>query len=107
MLINIENGTLENLHKTLNLKFKTSFKKNGYEYKTIISKNKVTLSVESFQFGNGFNFTAIKGDLQQPFELEISEGQNTPLLSYILSNKKDNSPSLLYFQKVLHFQILP
>lgn len=86
MQINIENGTLENLHKTLNLKFKTSFKKNGYEYKTVISKNKITLTVESFQFGNGFNFTAIKGDLQQPFELEISEDSTNHLRFLIVKN---------------------
>lgn len=86
MLIDIENGTLENLHKTLNLKFKTNFKKNGYEYKTIISKNKIALTVESFQFGNGFNFTSIKGDLQHQLELEISEDATNYLRFLIVRN---------------------
>ena len=86
MLVNIKNGTLENLHKTLNLTFKTILKKNGYEYKTLISKNKINLSVESFQFGNGFNFTSIKGDLQQQLELEISEDTTNHLRFLIVRN---------------------
>ncbi|MFN3757391.1 MAG: helix-turn-helix transcriptional regulator [Flavobacterium sp.] len=99
MMINIEHGTLDTLHQNLNQKLKGRFKKNGYEYNSIILKNKLSLLVESFQFGNGFNFTSIIGDIQSPLELEINEDNVNYLRFFIVKSGKlihTLSPSIRY-----------
>lgn len=85
-MINIEHGTLDALHHSLNQKFKGRFKKNGYEYYSTIIKNKISLAIESFHFGSGFNFTSITGDIQSPLELEINETNINYLRFFIVKN---------------------
>lgn len=86
MLINIEQGNVEILHKNIHQKLKGSFSNTSYQFHTEVNKNNVKLNIESYQFNNNFDFTTAKGDVYKPIELEINEKTNNYLRFIIVKN---------------------
>lgn len=86
MIIDINNGKIENLHKSFKAKLGTKFAKNGYEYKSVIRKKGNDFTISGFSFGNGFDFNSINGSIESQFQLAIKEDNNNYLRFIIIKS---------------------